>query len=79
MRSKGFWLIFGLSLSAIASLPVFASISEATLLRMAAMRCAPVVDGVISIEEQKCSTAQYGPISANNKLMSVRYGSFYIG
>jgi hypothetical protein len=65
--------------AALASESGAAGISEFTYLRMAAMRCAPVVDGVISIEEQKCSSAQYGPISANNKLMSVRYGSFYIG
>ena len=70
-------------LTAIAAFPLVASVgvpvSDATLLRMAAMKSAPVIDGTISIDEQKYSSAQYGPISGNTKLMSVRYGSFFIG
>jgi len=70
---------------AVASLslsPVFAAlptISDATCLRMAAMKSPPVIDGTISIDEQKHSSAQYGPISGSTKLMSVRYGSFFVG
>ena len=70
-------------LTAIAVFPLLAfagtSVSDATLLRMAAMKSTPVIDGTISIDEQKYSSVQYGPISGTTKLMSVRYGSFFIG
>ena len=62
--------------------PVFAAapaLSDSTCLRMAAMKAAPVIDGTISIDEQKHASAQYGPISESTKLMSIRYGSFFIG
>lgn len=70
-------------LTAIAAIRLFASagtsVSDTTLLRMAAMKSAPIVDGTISIDEQKYSSVQYGPISGTTKLMSVRYGSFFVG
>ena len=70
-------------LTAIAVFPLLAfagtSVSDATLLRMAAMKVEPVIDGTISIDEQKYSSVQYGPISGTTKLMSVRYGSFFVG
>ena len=74
---------FAAVLTAIAAFTLFAaagaSVSDATLLRMAAMKFAPVIDGKISIDEQKHSSVQYGPISGTTKLMSVRYGSFFVG
>lgn len=74
---------FAAVLTAIAAFTLFAaagaSVSDATLLRMAAMKAEPVIDGTISIDEQRHSSAQYGPISGQTKLMSVRYGSFFIG
>ena len=65
--------------AALASESGAAGISESTYLRMSAMRHAPIVDGVISLDEQKYSSAQYGPVSGSTKLMSVRYGSFFVG
>ena len=66
-----------LSLRGMAAIPT--AVCDATFLRMAEMGLEPIIDGVITTDEQKYSSAQYGPISGQTKLMSVRYGSFFIG
>ena len=74
---KSFALIFFTSVAIV----LFAApdISEATYLRMPQMNVAPVIDGRISREEDRGTSAWYGPISGEIGLMTLRYGMFYLG
>ncbi len=77
--SKKVAFLVGAMSSVLTGTAAVAQVSDATLLRMAAMKAVPAIDGAISIDEQKYSSVQYGPISGTTKLMSVRYGSFFVG
>lgn len=55
------------------------TVSEGSLLRMGPMCIAPVIDGSISSDEARASSAQYGAISATTGLMSKRYAAFQFG
>ena len=77
--SKKAAFLVGAMSSVLTGTAAVAQVSDATLLRMAAMKAVPAIDGAISIDEQKYSSVQYGPISGTTKLMSVRYGSFFVG
>ena len=77
---KHAWM-FAVAWFAVVSTGLFAApgVSEATYVRMPPMSVKPVVDGTISREEQRGTSAWYGPISGETGLMTIRYGMFYIG
>lgn len=56
-----------------------ATLSEATLLRMAPMAVEPIVDNVITPVEQKASSAHYGLVSHADGLLATRYAVAYFG
>ena len=75
LRSLAIASLCGAALSADGA----PTVSDASLLRMCAMDVAPVIDGRISPEEARASSAQYGAVSDSTGLMTRRYVAFQFG
>ena len=75
LRSLAIASLCGVALSADGA----PKVSDASLLRMCAMDVAPVIDGRISPEEARASSAQYGAVSDSTGLMTRRYVAFQFG
>ena len=68
-----------LTIAAFAATFAAAGASDGTLLRMGPMGVAPAVDGRISSEEARASSAHYGAISKTTGLLTKRYAAFQFG